>query len=38
MLDENVNQEDVAELSARMNDYMSEFEKNGIDRLTVEER
>ena len=37
MLEENVNQEDVNELTARMNDYMDEFEKNGVDRLTVEE-
>ena len=37
MLEENVNQEDMNELTARMNDYMDEFEKNGIDRLTVEE-
>ena len=37
MLEENVNQEDMDELTARMNDYMDEFEKNGVDRLTVEE-
>ena len=37
MLEENVNQEDMNELTARMNDYMDEFEKNGVDRLTVEE-
>ena len=36
MLEENVNQEDMNELTARMNDYMDEFEKNGVDRLTVE--
>ena len=38
MLEENVNQEDMNELTARMNDYMDEFEKNGVDRLTVDER
>ena len=38
MLEENLNQEDLNELSARMNDYMDEFEKNGIDRLTVDDR
>jgi hypothetical protein len=32
-----VSQEDMDELNARMNDYMDEFEKNGVDRLTVEE-
>ena len=37
MLEENVNQEDMNELTARMNDYMDEFERNGVDRLTVEE-
>ena len=37
MQEENVNQEDVNELTARMNDYMDEFERNGVDRLTVEE-
>ena len=37
MLEENVNQEDINELTARMNDYMDEFEKNGVDRLTVAE-
>ena len=36
MLEENVNQEDFAELSARIDEYMGEFEKNGIDNLTVE--
>ena len=38
MLEENLNQEDLNELSARMNDYMDEFEKIGIDRLTVDDR
>ena len=37
MLEENLNQEDLTELSARMNDYMDEFEKNGIDNIFVEE-
>ena len=38
MLEENLNQEDLNELSARMNDYMDEFEKNGIDNLIIENR
>ena len=37
MIEENRDQEDMTELSNRMNDYMDEFEKNGIDRLTVED-
>ena len=38
MMEENLNQEDLTELSSRMNDYLAEFEKNGIDHLTVDER
>ena len=38
MMEENLNQEDLTELASRMNDYLAEFEKNGIDHLTVEER
>jgi len=37
MQEENRDQEDLTELSNRMNEYMDEFEKNGIDRLTVED-
>ena len=37
MLEENLSQDDMTELTNRMNDYMDEFEKNGVDRLTVEE-
>ena len=37
MLEENRDQEDMTELSNRMNEYLDEFEKNGIDRLTVAE-
>ena len=37
MADESLDQEDVTELTKRMNDYLDEFEKNGVDRLTVEE-
>ena len=37
MMEENLNQEDLTELTARMDDYLDEFEKNGVDRLTVEE-
>jgi len=36
MLEENLNQDDLTELTSRMNDYMDEFEKNGVDHLTVE--
>ena len=32
-----ISQEDLTELTARMGDYLDEFEKNGVDRLTVEE-
>lgn len=38
MVEENVNQDDVAELTNRMNDYMDEFEKNGIDNIVVEDQ
>lgn len=37
MAEENLDQNDVAELTNRMNDYLDEFEKNGVDRLGVEE-
>lgn len=37
MLEENLNQDDLSELSSRMNDYMDEFERNGIDNLRAEE-
>lgn len=37
MMEENVNPDDLTELSARMNDYIAEFEKNGIDRLKIGE-
>ena len=37
MLAENRDQEDLTELQRRMDEYMDEFEKNGIDRLTVED-
>lgn len=36
MSEENVSPDDIGELTARMDDYMDEFEKNGIDNLTVE--
>ena len=36
MQEENRDQEDLSELQSRMDEYMDEFEKNGIDRLTVE--
>ena len=37
MAEENLNPDDVTELTNRMNDYLDEFENNGVDRLTVEE-
>ena len=37
MVEENVNQDDLMELKNRMNDYMDEFERNGIDNIVVEE-
>ena len=36
MLTENISQDDAEELNARMDDYLSEFELNGIDNLTVD--
>ena len=36
MLVENLNQDDLRELAARMDDYMDEFERNGIDNLSIE--
>ena len=33
---EHVNPNDVKELTARMEQYISEFEKNGIDNITIE--
>ena len=36
MVEENLNQDDENELTNRMNDYMDEFEKYGIDRVVVE--
>ena len=36
MIEENLSQDDLGELSARMDDYMDEFEKNGIDNLCIE--
>ena len=38
MVDDDVDQEDVDELTNRMNDYLDEFEKNGIDNIFVEDR
>ena len=37
MVEENRDQDDLVELKNRMNDYMDEFEKNGVDRLTVDQ-
>ncbi|MBQ6927813.1 MAG: hypothetical protein IJQ36_05825 [Oscillospiraceae bacterium] len=37
MVEENLSQDDMTELTNRMNDYMDEFEKNGVDRIVVEE-
>ena len=38
MMEENQDPEDMTVLSSRMNDYLDEFEKIVIDRLTVEEK
>ena len=38
MVEENLNQDDMTELTNRMNDYMDEFEKNGIEHIVVEDR
>ena len=38
MVEENLNQDDMNELTNRMNDYMDEFEKNGIDNIFVEDQ
>ena len=37
MAEDNLSQDDMTELTNRMNDYMDEFEKNGVDRVVVEE-
>ena len=36
MLEENLSQDDLGELASRMDDYMNEFERNGIDNLSIE--
>ena len=36
MLVENLSQDDLRELTQRMDDYMDEFERNGIDNLSIE--
>ncbi|MBE7016573.1 MAG: hypothetical protein E7420_00245 [Ruminococcaceae bacterium] len=36
MMVENLNQDDLRELAQRMDDYMDEFERNGIDNLSIE--
>lgn len=36
MVDENLSQDDLNELASRIDDYMDEFEKNGIDNLCIE--
>lgn len=38
MLEANLNQDDVTELTNRMNDYMDEFEKNGFENIVVEDK
>lgn len=37
MLEENLSQDDLGELASRIDDYMDEFEQNGIDNLRAEE-
>jgi len=36
MVEENLNQDDMTELTNRMNNYMDEFEKNGVDNVVIE--
>lgn len=36
MTEENINMDDLSELSSRMDDYLDEFEKNGIDNVTID--
>ena len=36
MVEENLSQDDLSELSARMDDYLDEFEKNGIDNISID--
>ena len=36
MSEENVNQDDLNELTNRMDDYLTEFEKNGIDNISID--
>ena len=33
---EGADQDDMSDLNKRMDEYMSEFEKNGVDNLTIE--
>ena len=37
MLEENLNENELTELSARMGDYLDEFERSGIDNLRIDE-
>ena len=37
MLEENIAPDDVNELSSRIDEYIEEFERNGIDTLRIEE-
>lgn len=36
MLEENLSQDDIGELAARMDEYITEFEKNGIDNINLD--
>lgn len=36
MAEENLSPDDIGELSLRIDDYLGEFEKNGIDNLTID--
>ena len=36
MAAENLSPDDIGELSLRIDDYLGEFEKNGIDNLTID--
>lgn len=36
MSEEHVNQDDIAELTSRMEEYISEFEQNGIENISLD--
>ena len=36
MVEDNLSQDDISELAARMDEYITEFEKNGIDNVSID--